>query len=189
MIQVTDFKKGTRIELDGEPFAVEFVTTQSPSARGGATLIKTKVRNIRSGQLFDRVFKAGDRVKEPDFEIRQAQYLYDEGDTFYFMDTSTYEQFLLKRVDIEYELQFLRANDEVRALLFNGHCIAIELPVNVELEVTQTDPGVRGDTVNSVQKPATLETGLVVQVPLFVNVGDRLIVDTREARYLKRAQG
>ena len=188
MIMASDFKRGLRIEIDGDPYQVVDYSTQSPSARGGATLVKAKIRNIKSGQLFDRTFKTSDKFKEPDFEIRPSQYLYDEGgDTYYFMDMENYEQFPLKKNDIEYELGFIRPNDEVRALVFNGHCIGIEISQTVTLEVVETEPGIKGDTVNNVTKPAKLETGIEVQVPLFVEQGSQIVVDTRDARYLRRA--
>jgi len=187
MISTSDLKKGARVEIDGEPYSVVDVSYQRPSARGGNTLVKTKMRNIKSGQLLDRTFKSGERLKVPDFQIKPAQYLYEEnGDTFYFMDQESYEQYPLKKTDIEYELQFIRPNDEVRALLFNGQCIAIGVPQTVELEAAQTDPGCTGNTVNAATKPATMETGLVVQVPLFVETGSKLVIDTREARYIRR---
>jgi elongation factor P len=188
MYSTSDFKKGLRIEIDGEPYAIVETSMHSAAGRGGNTQVKTRIRNIRTGQLVERVFKSGDRVKIPDFEIRDAQYLYAEGDeTYYFMDQETYEQFPLKRDDIEYELGFVKPDDIVKALVFNGQCIGIELPHTVELTVAETDPGVRGDTVTATTKPATLETGLVVQVPLFVEVGQKLVVDTRDARYVRRA--
>jgi elongation factor P len=188
MINTSDFKKGTRIELDGEPWQVVEVSTQAAQGRGGNTIVRTRVRNIRTGVMTDRSFKGGERVKEPDFRFQPAEYLYDEnGELFYFMDKETYEQFPLRREDIEYELQFLRPNDEVRALVFNDTCIGVELPHTVILEVTDTAPGFKGDTVNAATKPATLETGLEVQVPLFVEVGQKLVIDTREARYIRRA--
>jgi elongation factor P len=181
MISTNDFKRGTRIEIDGEPYAISDMTTQTTGGRGGQTLIRCKLRNIKTGALMDRTFS-------PDFEIRPAEYLYDEGgETYYFMDKSTYEQFPLKRKDVEEELPFIRANDEVRALVFNGNCIGIEVPATVELEVVYAEPGVRGDTVNAALKLARVETGLEVKVPLFVEAGDRIVVDTREARYLRRA--
>ena len=188
MISSAELKRGTRIEIDGDPYAVVDVTTQNPTARGGNTLVRAKLRNLRSGQLLDRTFKSGERIKQPDFEIRNAQYLYDEGGGVHvFMDNESYEQFPLQGEQISDELLYLRANDEVRALVFNGQCIAIELPHTVTLEVKETEPGVRGDTVNAALKAAVMETGVEVQVPLFVNVGDRIIVDTRERRYVRRA--
>ena len=186
-MQASDLKRGMRIELDGDPCTVLSLHTQTPSARGAATLVKTKFRNLRTGQQTDRTFKAGDQVKKADFEIRPCQYLYDDGgDTYFFMDQETYEQFPLKRDDIDYELGFIRPNDEVRALLFQGSCIGIELPHTVNLQVTRCDPGLKGDTVNNVTKPAMLETGLEVAVPLFVEEGDVLVVDTRDSRYVRR---
>ena len=188
MTTTSDLKRGMRIEVDGEPFLVIGVTSQTPSARGANTLIKTKLRNIRSKQYVDRTFKAGERVFLADYEVRPSRYLYEEeGATFYFMDEETYEQFPLTKDDIEYELGFLRPNDLVKALTLEGLCIGIELPHTVELLVTKCDPGVKGDTVNNVTKPALLETGLELTVPLFVNEGDRLVVDTRDSRYVRRA--
>jgi elongation factor P len=188
MATTNDLKRGMRIELDGDPWTVLETTTQTPSARGSATLVKLKVRNIRTRQVLDKSFKAGEVVKIPDFELRPSQYLYDDGTGLhYFMDDESYEQFPLSAEEIETELGFLRPNDPVRALFFDGKCIGIEVPNTVVLEVAECDPGIRGDTVNNVTKPAKLETGLEVQVPLFVETGDKLVVDTRDARYVRRA--
>lgn len=188
MPSTSDLKRGVRLELDGEPFVVVDVSVQSPSARGAATLIKTKLRNLKTKQLLNKNFKSQERLKDPNFEIRPCQYIYAEGDdTFYFMDSENFEQFPLKKDDIAQELGFIRENDAVRAVFFDGACIGIEVPNTVELEVTACDPGVKGDTVTNVTKSATLETGLEVQVPLFINVGDKLQVDTRESRYIRRA--
>jgi len=188
MISTADFKRGVRLEIDGEPYALHDYTNQSPSARGGNTLVKTKLRNLRTGQLIDKTFKSGERIKIPDFEIRDVQYLYDEGgETHYFMDTESYEQFGLHVDSVKNELAYLRPNDPCRALVYNGDCIGIEVPHTVTLEVTETEPGARGDTVSNATKSATLETGLEVQVPLFVNSGEKIIIDTREQRYVKRA--
>lgn len=188
MTTTNDLKKGVRLELDGEPFVVIDVTRQTPSARGAGTLVKVKMRNIRTKQQLQKTFKAGERVKEPDFEIRPCQYLYDDGGSnFTFMDNESYEQFELPREAIETELGFIRPEDEVRALFFDGGCIGIEVPNTVTLKIQRCDPGVRGDTVNNVTKPALLETGLEIQVPLFVEEGTHIVVDTRDTRYIKRA--
>ena len=188
MATTSDLKKGMRIELEGDPYVVVEYSTQSPSARGAATLIKTKLRNLRSKQLISKTFKAGERLKEPDFEIRPSQYLYDEGgETFYFMDDENYEQYPVAKESIEYELGFIRPNDPVRAVLFEGEVIGIEVPNTVVLEVAECEPAVKGDTVSNVTKAATLETGLEVQVPMFISPGDKLVVDTRDARYVRRA--
>jgi elongation factor P len=188
MASTTEIKRGMRIELDGEPYLVVELNTQSPSARGAATLIKTKLRNLKTKQMRSETFKSGDRVKLPDFEIRPCQYLYDEGgETYYFMDMESYEQHPVPREMIEYELGFLLPNAEVRAVFFDEQCIGIEVPATVELRVVECEPGVRGDTATHTTKAATLETGLEVQVPLFVEEGTVLVIDTREARYVRRA--
>ena len=188
MAATVELKRGNRIELDGEPYIVVDLNTQSPSARASATLIKTKLRNLKTKQLVSRTFKSGERFNVPDFEIRPCQYLYDEnGETYYFMDDESYEQHPVQRAMIEYELGFLLPNSQVRAVLFEGQCIGIELPSTVELAVKECEPGLRGDTATHTTKAATLETGLEVQVPLFVEEGDRLVIDTREARYVRRA--
>lgn len=188
MISTNDFKRGLRIELDGEPYVLLDYSMQGATARSSNSIIRAKLRNLRSGQLLDKAFKAGERVKEPDFEIKSAQYLYDEGgETFYFMDQTSYEQFPLTRREIEAELAYLRPNDEVRALFFNGACIGIELSATVVLEVVETEPGVKGDTVSNPTKGAKLETGMSIQVPLFVEAGTKIVVDTRDGHYVKRA--
>ncbi|MCA9562304.1 MAG: elongation factor P [Myxococcales bacterium] len=188
MPNTNELKRGMRVQIDGDPYTVADVRSQSPSARGASTLIKTRMRNIRTGQLVDKTFKSGEHIPEADFEIRPSQYLYDDGDGMhYFMDDESYAQFPLGHADIEYELGFLRPNDAVRALFFEGECIGIELPHTVTLLVERCDPGVKGDTVNNVTKAATLETGLELQIPLFVNQGEAIVVDTRESRYIKRA--
>ena len=188
MATTSDLKKGLRIQIDGDPYTVLEVTSQSPSARGAATLVKTKLRNIRSGQLLQKSFKSGERIILPDFEIRPVQYLYHEnGEHYHFMDQSSYEQFSMGREEIETELGYIRENDEVRVLLHDGKPIGLEIPNTVILEVVDCDPALKGDTVTAVTKTAVMETGLEIQVPLFVEKGAKLVVDTREARYVRRA--
>ncbi len=177
-----------RIAMEGDPYVIVEVQTQTPTARGAATLVKTKLRNLRTEQLLSRSFKAGEKFEEPDFEIRGCQYLYDEvGEIYYFMDDESYEQYAVARKIINDKLGFILPNDKVRVVFFEGQVIGIEVPNTVELDVVETEPAVKGDTVNAVTKSATLETGLEVQVPMFVSQGDRLIIDTREARYVRRA--
>jgi elongation factor P len=187
MATTSDFKRGMRIELDGDPYVVEECATQTPSARGASTLIKAKLRNLRTKQLLSRTFKAGERIKEPNFEIRPCRYLYNEGETHYFMDDENFEQHPVQQEIVAYELGFLRPNDPARAVIFDGQCIGVEVPPTVILEVVACEPAVKGDTVTAVTKAAKLETGLEVQVPLFVAQGDRLVIDTRDARYVRRA--
>ena len=189
MPTTSDLKRGMLIEMDGDPFAVESVSIQTPSARGAATLIRAKLRNLRSKQLLSKTFKAGERVKEPDYEIRPCQYLYDEGgETFYFMDDVSYEQCGMSKDAIAYELDFLRPNDPCRLVFFDGVPLGVQLPNTVVLDVVETEPAHKGDTVNNVTKTATLDTGLEVQVPLFVSQDDKLIIDTRDGRYVRRSK-
>ena len=186
MITTANFKRGVRIELSGDPFTIIDLHSQSPSARGANTLIKTKLRNLRTGQLIERTFKSGDKVKEPDFDIRSAQFLYHDGEAYYFMDDETYEQFEQSSEELGDRIGFLIENLAVRALYFNDKVIGIELPNTVAMTVTQCDPGIKGDTVSSVTKPAECGTGLSIQVPLFVEEGDIIQIDTRDGRYLSR---
>lgn len=188
MSTTTELKRNMRIEIDGEPYLVVETSTQTPSARGQATLIKAKLRNLKSKQLLAKTFKAGERFKLADFEIRPCRYLYDDGpQACVFMDEENYEQHTLPREDIAYELGFLRPNDEARALFFDGACFGIEIPPTVVLKVTEAESAVRGDTATHATKSAKLETGLEIQVPMFVEVGTDLVIDTREARYVRRA--
>ncbi len=188
MITANDLKKGLRVELDGDPYAVVDMGKRSPSARGASSLVDLKLRNLRTKQLLSRTYKASERLKEPDFEIRNAQYLYAEGvETHHFMDMESYDQFTLSVDQIQAELGYMLPNDEVRTMIFEEQCIGIEIDNTVELVITECDPGVRGDTVTNVTKNATLETGLEIQVPLFLERGQKIVVDTRDARYVRRA--
>ncbi|MFA5623683.1 MAG: elongation factor P [Bradymonadales bacterium] len=183
-----DVKKGMRVLFDAEPYTVIETSMQTPSARGGATLVRIKAKNIRSGQLVQKTFKASDRVDEANFEIVPSQYLYNENrENFIFMNSETYEQFTIPFSDVEDELGYIRENDMVRVLLHDGNPIGIEVPNTVILEVVDCEPAVKGDTVTSVTKSATMETGLEIQVPLFIERGNKLVIDTRDARYIKRA--
>lgn len=188
MPSTAEFKRGLLIEIDGEPYAIEDYSTQTPSARGAATLVKVKLRNLKTKQLVAKTYKAGERFKEPDYEIRSCQYLYDEGgETYYFMDDETFEQWAMDHEVVAYEMGFLKPNDPCRVVLFEGSPIGLQLPHTVVLEVAETEPAVKGDTVTNVTKAATLETGVEVQVPLFVAQGDKLVVDTRDCRYVRRS--
>jgi elongation factor P len=154
--------------------------------KGGA-FVRTKLKNLDSGAVVDKTFRAGEKFARVHTEVKNVQYLYDSGDEVVFMDEATYEQFGLPRGSVQEELDFLQPSSSLQMLTVDGKPSGVQLPASVELEVTETAPGVRGDTVSNVTKPATLETGAVVQVPLFVNAGDRIKVDTRERRYISRA--
>jgi elongation factor P len=150
-------------------------------------VIKAKLRNIRDGAIFEQSFRSGDKFKSVRIEKSEATYLYRDGDLYYVMDSQTYEQIPLDRSRVEAVLPFLKEGNPVSLLRYESEVIGVELPITLELEVTETEPGVRGDTVSGVTKPATLETGATVHVPLFVNQGDRIRVDTRTGTYMERA--
>ena len=185
MISTADFRNGMVVVQDNELF--EIVEFQHVKPGKGGAFVRTKVKSLDSGAVVDRTFRAGEKFPRVHTETKNVQYLYDSGDDVVFMDEETYDQLHLPRVEVAGELDFLQPSSSVQLLTVDGRPAGIQLPASVELAVTDTEPGVRGDTVSNVSKPATLETGAVVQVPLFVNVGDRVKVDTRERRYISRA--
>jgi elongation factor P len=184
-VNTNQFKNGMHIEIDGDVWRI--VEFQHVKPGKGGAFVRTKVKNLASGAVVDRTFRAGEKFPRVHTEVKNVQYLYDAGEEVVFMDEETYEQIHLPRPSVEDELQFLLPSESVPMLTVDGRPSGLQLPASVELTVTATEPGVKGDTVSNVTKPATLETGAVVQVPLFVNVGDRLKVDTREKRYISRA--
>ena len=184
-INTNQFKNGMHIELDGQPWRI--VEFQHVKPGKGGAFVRTKLKGLGSGAVVDRTFRAGEKFSRVHTEVKNVQYLYDDGSEVHFMDSETYEQFSLPHADVGEELPFMQPNATVQVLAVDGKPSSIQLPASVELAVVETEPGVKGDTVSNVSKPATLETGAVVQVPLFVNVGDRLKVDPREKRYISRA--
>lgn len=187
MISTADFRKGLTVELDGEVFSI--IDFQHVKPGKGGAFVRTKLRNVRTGNVFDRTFRAGERMERAILERKQMQYLYSQGDDYVFMDTETYDQVTLTADQLGEATKWLKDNLEVALLTHEGRLIGVELPDSVELRVIQTDPGLRGDTASGGSKPATLETGAVVQVPLFINEGDVLRVDTRSGLYLERVSG
>ena len=192
MITTADFKKGVRVEIDNAPWTVVTVNTQTPSARGAATLVKVRLKNILSGQVSDRTFKAGEKFSVPDVEIRPAQFLYQApdgaGHIYHFMDMSSYDQFELRNDDFGDDVRWLVENLEVKSILYNGRVVSVELPQFVELEISSVEPGSRGDTASgSVTTAAYTSTGLRVQVPLFIKEGDRIRVDTTTGNFKDRS--
>jgi elongation factor P len=185
MISVNDFKTGLTIEVDGGLWRV--IDFQHVKPGKGAAFVRSKLRNLRTGAIQEKTFRAGEKVAKAQIDNRKMQYLYASGDQHVFMDNESYDQIELPASSIEYELKFLKENMEVHIMLFQGESLGIELPNSVELEVTETEPGIKGDTASGGTKPATVETGLVVQVPFFVNQGDRLIVNTTDGSYVSRA--
>lgn len=185
MISVNDFKTGLTIEVDNGIWQV--IEFQHVKPGKGAAFVRSKLRNLRTGNTQDKTFRAGEKVERAHIEHKTMQYLYASGDTHAFMDTTTYEQIELDSSQIEHELNFIKENMEVSIVTYEGEILGIELPNNVELEVTETEPGLKGDTVSGGSKSATLETGLVVQVPLFINQGETLVISTDDGKYVSRA--
>ena len=185
VVSTNQFKNGMHIELDGAVWRI--VEFQHVKPGKGGAFVRTKVKSIDSGSVVDRTFRAGEKFPRVFTEVKNMQYLYDAGDEVVFMDVETYEQLQLPHASVEDELPYLQPSSSVQLLFVGGKPSGVQMPASVELSVTDTEPGVKGDTVSNVTKPATLETGAVVQVPLFVNVGDRIKVDPREGRYISRA--
>ena len=187
MIATNDFKRGIVIHLDGAPCLILEVTTQSPSARGGHTLVKTKYRNLLTSQVLEKSFKSGERVDEADFEKRKGQFLYPAGDGGVFMDLESYEQYELGEELYEPVRGYLLEGMDVTLGLFEGRVVSVEPPMVVELLVTDTAPAIRNATAQAQTKDAVLETGLTLQVPAYLESGVKVRVDTREARFVSRA--
>jgi len=184
-VNTNQFKNGMHIELDGNVWRI--VDFQHVKPGKGGAFVRTRLKALDSGAVVDRTFRAGEKFTRIRTETKNMQYLYDAGDDIVFMDEETYEQTSLPRSTVEDALEFMQPSSSVQMLLVNGKLSGVQMPASVELAVTQTEPGIKGDTVSNVTKPATLETGAVVQVPLFVNQGDRIKVDPRERRYISRA--
>jgi elongation factor P len=184
-VNTNQFKNGMHIEVDGSVWRILEFQHVKPG-KGGA-FVRSRLRNLGSGAVVDKTFRAGEKFPRVHTEVKDVQYLYDAGDEVVFMDTDTYEQFSLSHGAVEDALPYMEPSSNVQILWVDGRPSGVQMPSAVELAVAQTDPGVRGDTVSNVTKPATLETGAVVQVPLFVNPGDRIRVDPREGRYISRA--
>ena len=183
-VNTNQFRNGMHIEVDGAVWRIVGFQHVKPG-KGGA-FVRTKLKALESGSVVDRTFRAGEKFSRIHTEVKNVQFLYDDGSEAHFMDEETYEQITLPRSEVEDELTFLQPSGSLLLLTLDGRPSGIELPAAVELAVVETEPGVKGDTVSNVTKPATLETGAVVQVPLFVNVGDRIRIDTRERRYVSR---
>jgi len=185
MITAGDFRNGVTFELDGQVFqVVEFMHVKPGK---GAAFVRTKLKNVITGATIERTFSPTDKMPEAHIERKDMQYLYNDGDMYYFMDMETYEQVPLGADTVGDSLKFVKENMNVKILSFKGNVFGIEPPTFVELEVVETEPGFRGDTATNTTKPATVETGAIVKVPLFVNKGDMIRIDTRTGEYLERA--
>ena len=185
MATTNDHKNGMTLRLDGELWTVLEFQHVKPG-KGGA-FVRTKLKNVRNGAVLDRTFRADEKVKVASIDKREMQFLYREGTDYVFMDNETYDQIHVPPENVGNAVNFLKEGDTAVLPTYDTEIIGVDLPASVELEVTDTEPGIQGDRVSGARKPATLETGFVVQVPLFVNVGDRLKVDTRTGEYITRA--
>ncbi len=185
MISSNDFRNGTTIELEGGVWQV--VDFQHVKPGKGSAFVRSKLKNIKTGAVVERTFNAGEKVPRAHLDQRQMQYLYESDGAFNFMDNETYEQIALNNDQLGDATRFLKENMSIGVLFFQGVVIGIDMPNSVELEVVETDPGIRGDTATGGTKPAKLETGYVVRVPLFINTGDVLRIDTRSGDYIERA--
>jgi elongation factor P len=184
-VSTNQFKNGMHIELDSGVWRI--VEFQHVKPGKGGAFVRTKLKNLDSGAVVDRTFRAGEKFARVHTETKNVQYLYDAGDEVVFMDEQSYEQISLPRESVSDALDYLEPSSTVQLLTVDGQASGVQMPASVELTVAETEPGVRGDTVSNVTKPAKLATGAVVQVPLFVNQGERIKVDPREGRYISRA--
>lgn len=184
MVSAGDFRKGLTVEIDGQVWVI--VDFQHVKPGKGAAFVRTKIKNVVTGNVLERTFNPTERLPKAHVESKEMQYLYNDGDLYYFMDTETYEQLPLNFGTVEDAMPYVKENTNVLVKFFKGKPFSVEPPNFVELEVTETDPGFKGDTATGGSKPAILETGASVQVPLFVNKGDIIRIDTRTGEYMSR---
>jgi elongation factor P len=183
-LATSDFKNGLKIEISGEPYTI--VNFQHVKPGKGGAFVRTKLKNLRNGKVVDKTFRAGEKVEAPDIEERKMQFLYFDGEGLVFMDAETYDQTPFSTEQVGDSRKYLMENLDVDVLFWNGKPINIELPAFIEAEITQCDPGEKGNTAQGATKPATIETGAVVSVPLFIKEGERIRVDTRSGEYVER---
>lgn len=186
MLSITDLKTGTAFEFENQPYTVVY-SEHSKLGRGGA-IMRTKIKNLLTGAIIDRTFKGNESFGEVDLERKKAQYLYQENDIYYFMDATSFEQFEIEGAKIGIGKNYLKEGLNVDVVYYKDEPINVELPIKLPLEITYTEPGFKGDTVSSTTKPATLETGAEINVPLFIKIGDKVIVDTRTGKYVERTK-
>ena len=188
MIQTGDFKRGLAILVEGQPYVILDYSVQTPSARGAATLVRVKGRNVLTGQLLDLTFKSGDKFEAPDLERRRINFMYAEEDDFHFMDEESYEQFHLGRDLLGDAVRWLKEGVTLRSIVFEGRVVGVEVPQFIEFEVVETGPGGRSDMASGkVTKSATLSNGTQIRVPVYLDAGESLVVDTTTGEFVKRA--
>lgn len=186
MISTTDFRGGVRLMVDGEPFYI--VEFQHVKPGKGGAFVRTKLKSYLSGNVLDRTFRSGERFDEPDLEEREMQFLYATGNSYTFMDTETYEQLTFEKSQLGENADLLKENMTVKILIYEHRPIAVELPIFIELKVVDAEPGVRGDTASGGTKPAVVETGATIKVPLYLEVGTVIKIDTRTRAYVERVR-
>ncbi|HEX2949972.1 MAG TPA: elongation factor P [Armatimonadota bacterium] len=184
MASTADFKNGLTIELDGDVYQI--IEFQHVKPGKGGAFVRTRIRKMSTGQVIDKTFRAGERVEIARVERKNMQYLYHTGEDYVFMDNETFDQITLTEDQLGPQVKFLQDNSDVMVITHDDRLLGVDLPDTIEATVVQTDPGLKGDTASGGSKPATIETGAVVTVPLFINEGDRIRVDTRSAKYIER---
>ena len=190
MLTTGDFKKGLAILVEGQPYLIMEYSVQTPSARGSATLVRIKGRNVITGQVLDMTFKSGEKFEEPDLERRKINFLYADGDAYHFMDEESFEQFHLDREKLQDTTRWLREGVTLRSVVFQGSVVGIELPQFVDFKIIETGPGGRSDMASGkVTKPATLENGTSIRVPVYLEGGEMVMVDTTTGEFVKRVSG
>ncbi len=186
MISTSDFRNGTRLELDGEPYYI--VEFQHVKPGKGGAFVRTKLKNYRTGNVLDRTFRSGERFDEPNLEEREMQFLYATGESYTFMDNESFEQFTYEKKQLGENADLLKEDMTAKILIYHHEPIAVELPIFIELKVVDADPGVRGDTASGGTKPAKVETGATIKVPLYLEVGEVIKIDTRTRQYVERVR-
>ena len=186
MISTSEFRNGTRLKIDGAPFSI--IEFQHVKPGKGGAFVRTRVKNMKTSQVLDRTFRSGEKFEEPDLEECEMQFLYASGDSYTFMDMSTYEQSTFEKSQLGDRTDLLKEETLVQILIYEGTPISVELPIFMELKVVETDPGIRGDTASGGTKPAVVETGATIKVPLYLEIGEIIKVDTRTRAYVERVR-
>ena len=184
MISASDFRKGVTFEMEGQPYLI--VDFQHVKPGKGAAFVRTKYKNLISGATVEKSFNPSDKFPKAQIETKEMEYLYNDGQLYYFMDNESFEQIPLSYEQVKDAIVFMKENEKALIRFYQGQAFSVEAPNFVELVVTQTEPGVKGDTATNVTKAATVETGAIVQVPLFINEGEKIKIDTRTGEYLSR---
>lgn len=184
MLMAGDFRKGVTVEIDGQVWSIADFQHVKPGK--GAAFVRTRLKNVMTGAVLERTFSPTDKYPRAHIETKEMQYLYNDGELYYFMDTETYEQIPLNKSEVEDMIHFVKENENVSVKFFKGKAFSVEAPNFVEMEIVDTEPGFKGDTASNTTKPATTETGYVVNVPLFINIGDHIRIDTRTGEYMER---